>query len=89
MEARWAWVRENRPKGVASGTCIIPFTFHYVDDLLRDMGARTVRRPLNRIREVMLPVDPSVYANLKAELDRNRARRLRAATPDERAKQSA
>ncbi len=68
MEARWAWVRENRPNGVASGTCIVPFTFHYIDDLLRDMGARTVRRPLNRIREVMLPVDPSVYANLKEEL---------------------
>lgn len=82
MQARWAWVRENRPRGVASGTCIIPFTFHYVDDLLRDLGARTVRRPLNRIREVMLPFDPSVYANLKAELDRNRARRLRASTTD-------
>jgi cation diffusion facilitator CzcD-associated flavoprotein CzcO len=78
VEARWTWMRENRPTGVASGTCIVPFTLHYVDDLLRDMGARTVRRPLNRIREVMLPFDPSVYANLKAELDRNRARRQRA-----------
>ncbi|HYR10292.1 MAG TPA: hypothetical protein VEQ60_21130, partial [Longimicrobium sp.] len=83
MEARWAWVRENRPRGVASGTCIVPFNFHYVDDLLHDMGARTVRRPLNRIKEVMLPFDPSVYANLKAELDRNRARRLAAAATDQ------
>jgi hypothetical protein len=74
---------------VASGTCIIPFTFHYVDDLLRDMGARTVRRPLNRIREVMLPFDPSVYANLKTELDRNRARRVRAIPVGERVTQSA
>lgn len=89
MEARWTWVRENRPNGVASGTCIIPFTFHYVDDLLRDMGARTVRRPLNRIREVMLPFDPSVYANLKAELDRNRARRLATTPSDRRDLQSA
>jgi dimethylaniline monooxygenase (N-oxide forming) len=89
MEARWTWVRENRPGGVASGTCIIPFTFHYVDDLLRDLGARTVRRRLNRVREVMLPFDPSVYANLKAELDRNRARRLAAATSEQRDLQSA
>lgn len=81
MEAKWAWVRQNRPLGVASGTCIIPFTFHYVDDLLRDLGARAVRRPLNRLREVMLPVDPSVYADLKAELDRNRARRLAKQAP--------
>lgn len=89
MEARWTWVRQNRPRGVAGGTCIVPFNFHYVDDLLRDMGARTVRRPLNRIREVMLPFDPSVYANLKAELDRNRARRLAAATAERRDLQSA
>lgn len=80
MEARWRWVRQNRPRGVASGTCIVPFNFHYVDDLMRDMGLRTVRRPLNRFREVMLPFDPSVYANLKAELDRNRARRLAASS---------
>jgi len=89
VAARWAWVRENRPQGIASGTCIVPFTFHYIDDLLRDMGARTVRRPLNRIREVMLPMDPGVYANLKAELDRNRARRVRALPAEQRSKQSA
>ncbi|HEX2077051.1 MAG TPA: NAD(P)-binding domain-containing protein [Longimicrobium sp.] len=88
VEARWAWVKENRPNGVASGTCIIPFTFHYIDDLLRDMGARTVRRPLNRIKEVMLPVDPSIYADLKRELDRNRARRLRPAPPAGRIEQT-
>jgi dimethylaniline monooxygenase (N-oxide forming) len=82
-------VRENRPRGVASGTCIVPFTFHYVDDLMRDMGASTVRRPLNRIKEVMLPFDPSVYANLKAELDRNRARRLAATASGKRDLQSA
>jgi hypothetical protein len=82
-------VRENRPQGTASGTCIVPFNFHYIDDLLRDMGARTVRRPLNRFREVMLPFDPGAYANLKAELDRNRARRLRAAPVEARATQSA
>jgi dimethylaniline monooxygenase (N-oxide forming) len=89
VRERWEWVRANRPQGTASGTCIVPFNFHYIDDLLRDMGARTVRRPLNRFREVMLPVDPSVYANLKAELDRNRARRLRAAPAQDRITQSA
>lgn len=76
VEARWAWLREHRPLGTASGTCVVPFNFHYIDDLLRDLGARTARRPLNRIAEWMMPVDPGNYANLKAELDRNRARRL-------------
>jgi dimethylaniline monooxygenase (N-oxide forming) len=79
VRARWDWLREHRPQGTASGTCVVPFNFHYIDDLLRDMGARTARRPLNRIAEWMMPVDPGNYADLKAELDRNRARRLREA----------
>lgn len=77
VQARWAWLRANRPLGTASGTCVVPFNFHYIDDLLRDLGARTARRPLNRVAEWMMPVDPGNYADLKAELDRNRARRLR------------
>lgn len=77
VRARWAWLRAHRPLGTASGTCVVPFNFHYIDDLLRDLGARTARRPLNRVAEWMMPVDPGNYADLKAELDRNRARRLR------------
>lgn len=76
VRARWAWLREHRPAGTASGTCVVPFNFHHIDDLLRDMGARTARRA-NRIAEWMMPVDPGNYAGLKAELDRNRGRRLR------------
>jgi dimethylaniline monooxygenase (N-oxide forming) len=77
MEARWQWLRENRPLGTANGTCVVPFNLHHIDDMLRDLGARTVRRPLNRIAEWMMPVDPAWYAGLKAELDRNHERRLR------------
>ncbi|HYR10294.1 MAG TPA: hypothetical protein VEQ60_21140 [Longimicrobium sp.] len=53
------------------------------------LARKSVRRPLNRIREVRLPFDPSVYANLKAELDRNRARRLTAGKAGKRDLQSA
>ncbi|HYW13255.1 MAG TPA: NAD(P)-binding domain-containing protein [Longimicrobium sp.] len=76
VRARWAWLRAHRPLGTASGTCVVPFNFHYIDDLLRDLGARTARRPLNRVAEWMMPVDPGNYAGLKAELDRSRARRI-------------
>jgi hypothetical protein len=38
---------------------------------------------------VMLPFDPSVYANLKTELDRNRARRLATGKSEQRDLQSA
>jgi dimethylaniline monooxygenase (N-oxide forming) len=77
VRERWEWLRTRRPRGTAHGTCLIPFNFHYIDDLLRDMGARTRRAPLNPLREFLLPVDPSLYADLKAELERNRARRAR------------
>jgi dimethylaniline monooxygenase (N-oxide forming) len=79
VRERWEWLRTRRPRGTANGTCLIPFNFHYINDLLRDMGARTRRAPLNPFREFLLPVDPTLYANLKAELERNRARRARGA----------
>ena len=69
----------ERPLGLASGTCIVPFCFHYINDLLRDMGARTWRSR-NRLREYLMPVDPALYAGLGAELAAQRARR---ATPRE------
>ena len=79
VEARLAWLRAERPNHMASGTCVVPFNFHYLNDLLRDMGART-RRTRNPLREYLMPVDPSVYADLGAELAARRARR---ATPRE------
>lgn len=75
VQARWQWLRENRPLGTMNGTCVVPFNLHHIDDLLRDLGARTVRRPFNRVAEWMMPLDPAWYAGLKAELDRSRARR--------------
>jgi hypothetical protein len=74
IEARLAWLRAERPHGTAAGTCLIPFTFHYFNDLLGDLGARTWRTR-NRLREYLTPVDPSIYADLRAELEANRARR--------------
>lgn len=73
IDARLAWMRAERAAGPASGTCLIPFNFHYINGLLRDMNARTWRTR-NRLREALMPVDPSLYADLAEEL---RARRER------------
>ncbi|HET6231251.1 MAG TPA: NAD(P)-binding domain-containing protein [Longimicrobiaceae bacterium] len=72
VRERLEWLHTERPRGTASGTCLIPFNFHYINDLLADMGARTRRAPLNPVREFLLPVDPSLYKDLKAELDLKR-----------------
>jgi dimethylaniline monooxygenase (N-oxide forming) len=69
FDERLAWTRAERGgSGEAGGACIVPFNFHYLNGLLEDLGARTWRTR-NRLKEFMMPVDPSVYADLKAELD--------------------
>jgi dimethylaniline monooxygenase (N-oxide forming) len=74
IDERWAWAKRERPNGLASGTCIVPFNFHYLNGLLDDMGARTWRTR-NRLREYLMPVDPSIYADLREEIEsRRRAR---------------
>jgi hypothetical protein len=73
IDERLEWLRAERPNHMASGTCVVPFNFHYLGDLLGDMGARTWRTR-NRMREYLMPVDPSIYADLAAELAANRAR---------------
>lgn len=50
----------------AYGTCIVPFTFHYVDDLMRDMGLSP--RRANVIAEWLMPFEPARYKGLTAEL---------------------
>jgi cation diffusion facilitator CzcD-associated flavoprotein CzcO len=79
IEERLAWLKAERPHSPNPGTCVIPFNFHYINELLRDVGARTWRSR-NRLREYMMPVDPSLYADLRAELE---AKRERHATPHE------
>ena len=74
IETRLEWIRAERPDALAAGTCVVPFNFHYIDDLLTDMGARTWRTR-NRLREYLMPVDPSIYAGLKAELEKKRLHR--------------
>lgn len=71
IESRLAWLKAERPDALAAGVCVVPFNFHYINDLLRDMGARTWRTR-NRLCEYLMPVDPSIYADLKAELEQKR-----------------
>lgn len=68
------WLRQRAPHSNASGTCIIPFSFHHADELMRDMGLRT-RRTRNPITEFMAPFNPAMYKGLAAELQALCARR--------------
>jgi cation diffusion facilitator CzcD-associated flavoprotein CzcO len=61
------WLVERAPRNHASGLCVIPFSFHHADELMRDMGLRT-RRTWNVVKEWLLPFDPALYRGLSAEL---------------------
>lgn len=61
------WLVQRAPNNNASGTCIIPFSFHHVDELMRDMGLNT-RRTRNPITEFMAPFNPAMYKGLTNEL---------------------
>ncbi|MRG97721.1 flavin-containing monooxygenase [Polyangium spumosum] len=75
VDEQIAYRRRERPDGFV-GVCVVPHNFQYIDDLCRDMGARVRRLPENPFREFMLPVDPSLYADLAEELE-TRAREAR------------
>ena len=61
------WLVQRAPHNNASGTCIIPFSFHHADELMRDMGLST-RRTRNPIAEFMAPFNPAIYQGLTQEL---------------------
>lgn len=61
------WLQQRAPHNNASGTCIVPFSFHHADELMRDMGLKTTRTR-NPIKEFMAPFNPGMYKGLTAEL---------------------
>ena len=61
------WLVQRAPHSNASGTCIIPFSFHHADELMRDMGLNT-RRTRNPITEFMKPFNPAMYKGLTKQL---------------------
>ncbi|NBA87756.1 NAD(P)-binding domain-containing protein [Emticicia sp. CRIBPO] len=61
------WLLKRAPNNHASGTCIIPFSFHHADELMRDMGLKT-KRTGNPLKEFMSPFNPGIYKGLTEEL---------------------
>lgn len=61
------WRQKDRPYAFLNGACITPFTFHYIDELMRDMGLKTRRKSLG-IVNMMMPADPSAYKTIRQEL---------------------
>lgn len=60
VAARVAWMEKRTRGHHARATNVIPFSLHNVDEMLSDLG--TPVRWWQRLREWLLPVDPTDYA---------------------------
>lgn len=69
IEEEWKWKQtEWGGKSLDNGTSIFPFTFHYIEELLNDLGIRNCQKGWQRILQAITPIDPSAYKNLRQKL---------------------
>ncbi|BAZ17401.1 dimethylaniline monooxygenase [Calothrix sp. NIES-4071] len=66
MEADLEWRKKNGYAGYG-GTCFFSSTFHYLDNLMRDMGLPP--RQTGSIAAVMQPLNTQAYSNVRTQLE--------------------
>ncbi len=67
-----SWRNNSRPSAaVFSGTCIAPFNFMHLDELMKDMGLPT--RVSRSLSEFFKPINPKDYQQLLARSNKNAA----------------
>ena len=66
ISERLAWIDKRNEGKHAKGTNVVPFSLHYIDELLRDL--RSPLGLLTRIKHWLLPVNPADYASATRSL---------------------
>ncbi|PWN91861.1 FAD/NAD(P)-binding domain-containing protein [Acaromyces ingoldii] len=61
-----AWLDKRSMGKHASGTNLVPFSLHSIDDTLNDIGLNI--GPFARLKQWLLPVDPTAYRHLPSRL---------------------
>ena len=65
MHIQYRWSRKNLPSSLAYGICVAPFSFHYLEELIKDMGFKIYGKRSKSIQKMMDVVDPSAYQSLR------------------------
>ena len=73
MHIHFRWSRKNLPTGSPYGTCVSPFNFHYLEELIKDMGFNICGKRTKFIQNMMDIVDPSVYQSFREILRNQRS----------------
>ncbi|HST80360.1 MAG TPA: NAD(P)/FAD-dependent oxidoreductase [Kineosporiaceae bacterium] len=68
VQERLLWTDERTEGKHSRGTNVIPFSMHQIDEMLSDVGLDVGR--VARIKQWLLPVDPSAYQAVAGQLHR-------------------
>ena len=66
------WSMDNIPPAFAYGTCVSPFGFHYLEDLIEDMGFNIFGKGGKAIQGIMERIKPSAYQQIRDSLRRKK-----------------
>lgn len=72
MQAEWQWMQSNWSYGKANGTCVAPFNFHYLEQLINDIGVQRQYSAWKRFVEIMMPVNLSSYKQIREKINLQR-----------------
>lgn len=72
-ETTLAWMDTRSQGKHAHGTNLVPFSLSNIDEMMSDLGAKIPT--LGYIKEWLLPVDPTAYKGLGAQLRTRNARK--------------
>lgn len=68
MDKQLSWNINNLPPDFAYGTCISPFDFHYLEDLVEDMGFKIFGKGAKPLQGIMARIKPSAYQQIRQQL---------------------
>lgn len=68
IEEHLNWDKLNLPPAIAPGTCVTRFSFHYLEDLIEDMGFNIFGKNAKPIQGMMERINPSAYQQIRQQL---------------------
>ncbi|MGB3651174.1 MAG: K+ transport protein, partial [Rivularia sp. (in: cyanobacteria)] len=68
IEEHLKWDKVNLPPAIAPGTCVSRFSFHYLEDLIQDMGFNIFGKGAKPLQGMMQRINPSAYQQIRQQL---------------------
>ena len=73
MHIHFRWSKKFLPASLVYGICVSPFNFHYLEELIEDMGFKIYGKRSKSIQNVMDVADPSAYQCFRRVLRKQRS----------------